>query len=118
MPVQKYNSQAASFGSRDFQRRYEPNFAWCNIVSATLMLPGLRGAWLMSSRTEIDDVIDQSGQSRTLTNKNSVTFSVKTLMPYAIIDSVANSEFSRPTEAGLEDFPLGLTIGGWLIQRS
>jgi hypothetical protein len=48
--VQKRNEKLVDLTSADFQRRYEPNFAWGNACSAITLLPGLRGFWPMSAQ--------------------------------------------------------------------
>ena len=45
MQVQISARENAELLSAEFQRRYEPNFAWGNICSNYLSLPGLRSFW-------------------------------------------------------------------------
>lgn len=45
MQTQRRNAQMVDLLAGEFQRRYEPNFAWGNVVSMYLTLPGLVGFW-------------------------------------------------------------------------
>jgi hypothetical protein len=96
--------------SGDFQKRYEPNFAFCNAVSMYQLLPSLRGFWPVSSVNESGSVFDISGQGRTLTN-SSVTFAYGALAPYAAFNGAAY--LCRADEAGTS-ITGGLTLGCWV----
>jgi len=104
----------------DFQRRYEPNFAWKSACSVFACLPGLRGLWPMSSFDENGDAYDLSGQGRTLSYNGNPTYSYADLIPYIDLDGVGDF-LSRADEAGLDitgtesyvGAAKGLTLGGW-----
>jgi hypothetical protein len=96
--------------SGDFQKRYEPNFAFCNAISMYQLLPSLRGFWPMSSVNESGSVFDISGQGRTLTN-SAVIFNYGALAPYATFNGAAY--LYRADEAGTS-ITGGLTLGCWI----
>jgi hypothetical protein len=45
MTTQVFNDEMMNLIATDFQRRYEPNFAWGNVISMYQQLPGLIGFW-------------------------------------------------------------------------
>jgi hypothetical protein len=104
-----------------FQKRYEPNFAWGNVVSMFSMLPGLRAFWPMSAHDN-SSIFDLSGQGRTLT-RNVVSSQWINLFPTGRFDAATTRYLNRATETGLEILGTesntsaayrGLTVGGWL----
>jgi hypothetical protein len=111
MPVQFENKDQVELLSARFQRRSEPQFALANVVSTISMMPQLRGFWPMSSVNESGQVMDLSGQGRTLSNTGTTPFAVSGLAPYASFDG-ATQYLSRADEAGL-DITGALTLGGW-----
>lgn len=95
-----------------FRRRSEPLYAWADVVGAYSMLPHLRGLWLFSSISEVGDVFDASGQGRTLTDDNGLTYVVDpTLANVGVFDPANSDRLFRPTEPGLE-ITGGITFGG------
>lgn len=75
-----------------------------------LLLPNLRAYWPFSSADENDNVLDVSGQGRTLTPNGGVVRSITAgFIPYADFDAV-NDYYARADEAGL-DFTTALTVG-------
>lgn len=108
-----YNAELLQGLRSTYQARYEPNFAWVNALSAFTLLEHQRGFWPMSSVDENLLVYDHSGQSRNLTDNNTVAYDTFNLIPYAAFIS-ANSEFlSRADEAGLS-ITGALTLGCWV----
>lgn len=82
------------------------------IAAALQLLPELRGLWAFSSVNESGNIIDLSGQGRTLTNNGTATRAIlPSGLPYAIYNG-STQYFSRADEAGL-DITGALTIGGW-----
>lgn len=96
----------------EYKALFSPSSAWGDIASNHLLLHGLRGFWPMSSRDEADNVIDLSGQGRTLTNNSATPFILDGLRTYANLDGAADY-LSRADEAGLEP-GAGLTLGCWV----
>ena len=120
MTLQRRNKQMVDLLSADLQARYEPNFAWCNAVSAFSLIPGLRGLWLMSSHDQTGNVYDHSGQGRTLTTVTALS-DYSDLRPEKVFDGT-NDYLYRLDEAGLRITGTnatqtankrGLTMGGW-----
>lgn len=70
-----------------------------SLVGTFLQIPALRGYWSMTSRNESGNVLDFSGQSRTLTNNSATAFGVDGIVSYAKGDGSADY-LSRPDEAG------------------
>ena len=84
-----------------------------DLVSAHLLLPGLRGFWPMSSIDETGLVYDLSGQGNHLTNNNGATFGVTGRhVPYVEFDGV-NQSLSRTDDDGLDVSP-NITVGCWV----
>lgn len=110
---QTRNSQLVDLLSGELQPRYEPNFAWGQ-ASGFLLASQLRGHWNMASVDNTGAVYDQTGQGRTLTNNNTVTFGLQTLFPHATFVSTNNEYLSRADEAGL-DITGNLWLGCWVI---
>lgn len=105
----------------DFQRRYEPNFAWCNAVAGISLLPGLRGFWPMGVHNSSGNAIDHSGLGKTLTYNGNPLYKYAGLYPYIEFDDTGDF-LSRVDEAdldilGTEAYVVtaqrGLTFGGW-----
>lgn len=105
----------------DFQPRYEPNFAWKSLISTTLALPGLRGAWCASNASEGGDMPDLTGQGRELSYQGDPEFGHENLISYVYYDGTGDYH-DRADEAGLdiigtetyiEAGSRGLTLGGW-----
>lgn len=92
-----------------------------------LGLPALRGMWLAGDATQAGDVLDHSGQARTLTyNGNPAIDLLDNQVPYYALDGTGDF-FSRPHEAGLyvsgaEGYVAGalrgLTVGGWFYANA
>lgn len=86
--------------------------AYGQYLSACMALPELRGLWGFSSVNESGNVLDLSGQGRTLTNNGAAVRGITaTGVPYALLNG-STQYFSRADEAGL-DITAGLTVGGW-----
>lgn len=109
--TQKYSAESVENLATAFPRRNENSFAWGNVISYYLGLPQLRGFWPMSSVNENGNVLDFSGQVRTLTNNGTTPFAVYSLQSYANLDG-ATQYFSRADEAGLK-ITGAITFGGW-----
>lgn len=77
----------------------------------TSILPQTRGAWNFAYVNESGNLLDHSGQARTLTAAGSPTFAVDTYMPYATLDG-STQYFSRADEAGF-DITGNLTQLSW-----
>lgn len=132
MAIQKRNDELVDLLAADFQRRYEPQFAWANVCSMFQLLPGLRGFWPMSAVSATPAVIDLSGNLRTLTYNGDPIFGLdlttaRSLAPYIRFDGTGDY-LSRADEGGLDitgtetyfasqattaGAARGLTLGGW-----
>ena len=76
------------------------------------LLPELRGLWTAGNVNESGNLIDISGQGRTLTNNGTTPRAVyNNLVPYCDFNGTTQY-FSRADEAGL-DITGALTFGGW-----
>jgi len=96
---------------RDLNTR-ESGYTMGDLIGAVLGFPGLRAFWPMSSVNESGNVLDLSGQGRTLTNNNAAPRAVhRDLIPYVSFNG-ATQYLSRADEAGL-DITGALTIGIW-----
>lgn len=115
MPLQDYQVGSTDLNSAVFQRRYEPNFAWGNVMSHMLQIPYQRALWNFASRDENNQFLDLSGQGRILTNTNSYATNLSGLAPY--VDMAAGGGIRRADEAGL-DLTSYMTIGGWFWMDS
>jgi len=92
------------------------------LVSPIMALPGIRGAWPLSSFDDVGDAYDVSGQGRTLTNNNAVGYGYEGVIPYALFSDGAPPEYlSRADEPGLDvsgaeavvvPGAKGMTVGG------
>ncbi len=82
-------------------------------VGHYLLLPELRGLWAMSSVNESGNVLELSGQGRTLTNNNAAPRGIDAdgIVPYVNLNG-SNQYLSRADEAGL-DVTGALTLGAW-----
>ena len=116
------NAQLIDPLSGEFQRRYEPNFAWKSACSAVMALPGLRGFWPMSAFESGGNAFDQSGNGRTLTYNGNPTYNYDGLAPYIDLDGTGDY-LSRADEAGLDILGTeayinaterGLSMGIWI----
>lgn len=69
MTTQVFNDELMNLIATDFQRRYEPNFAWGNVMSFYQQLPGLIGFWPGSIGTTANSgfLRDMSGSEMHLT---------------------------------------------------
>lgn len=95
----------------DFQKRYEANFSFAKAASVHLMLPQLRGYWPFTSVNESGNVLDLSGQARTLTNNGTTPFGTNILAAYADLDGT-DDRFNRADEAGFA-ITSSISFGGW-----
>lgn len=110
--------------SADFQRRYEPNFAWKSAASQFLGLPGLRGFWSLGAFDGTGDAIDLSSNGRLLTLNGNPEYAYSELYPFCDFDGTGDY-FARADEAGLDITgsetyvtlqQRGLTMGGWFAR--
>ena len=121
MTIQNQNDPMVTLLSGEFQRRYEPNFAWQHACSMFQALPGLRLFVPFSSADENGNAIDLSGQGRTLTYNGGPKYFSNQLEPHVRLDGQGDF-FSRVDEAGLDILGTesyihvslrGLAMGGW-----
>jgi hypothetical protein len=83
-----------------------------SLIDPFLSLPELRGFWPMSSVNESGNVLDLSGQARTLTNNGSAARAVYgDLVSYFDLNG-SGQYLSRADEAGL-DITGAITVLGW-----
>lgn len=122
MPVQQYNDEMIALLTGDFQRRYEPNFAWKSAASSLIGLPGLRGTWTFGDIDAGPSVYNAGGQARGLTVAGNPTFGHDNLVPYCLLDGVGDY-YSRADEAALDitgaetyivPASRGLSMGIWV----
>lgn len=126
MTQQIKNSQATGLQGTHYQPRLDVGRTLGRAVSLHQYLPGLRGFWPVSSIDSSGNLIDLSGQSRTLTLTGTPTFQLdKTLLhlfPMAILNG-STDYFTRADEAGLDILGTesyigstanGLTLGIWV----
>ena len=115
------NARTVAAVASDFQKTYDPAFAWKTAVNAVLALPGLRGCWTMSAFDSAGAAQDQSGHGHVLTYAGNPTYNVVGLAPYIDFDG-AGDYLWRADEADLDITGLetyvpaarrGLTFGGW-----
>jgi len=71
-----------------------------DVIGCVFSFPCLRGCWLMSGVTAIGNVIDRSGQGRTLVNTD-ITFGMDGFLPYAAFNGLT-AELERADEPGLD----------------
>jgi hypothetical protein len=101
---------------RDMNTR-ESGYTMGDLIGSILGFPELRGFWPMSSVNESGNVMDISGQARTLTNNNAAPRAVhNNLIPYVSFNGTTQY-LSRADEAGL-DITGALTIGGWVYYNA
>lgn len=82
------------------------------VLAEYLALPELRALWPMSSVNEAGNVLDASGQGRTLTNNGGAArFVTAAGMPFINFNG-SNQYLSRADEAGLS-ITGAFTVGGW-----
>ncbi len=119
--MQERNDEMTKTLGADFQRRYEPNFAWKSACSAHQALPGLRGFWPMSSFDESGDASDLSGLGLTMSYNGSGLYNFQSLAPYVYLDG--NDYLERNDAAvlritGTESYVAaaarGVTLGAWV----
>jgi len=97
---------------RDVNTR-ESGYTMGDLIGSILGFPELRGFWPMSSVNESGNIMDISGQARTLTNNNAAARAVhNNLIPYVSFNGTTQY-LSRADEAGL-DITGALTLGGWV----
>lgn len=97
---------------RDMNTR-ESGYTMGDLIGSILGFPELRAFWPMSSVNESGNVLDISGQARTLTNNNAAARAVhRDLIPYVSFNGTTQY-LSRADEAGL-DITGALTIGQWI----
>lgn len=94
------------------QFRNEPNFAWGQ-AGGFALFSQVRAFWPISSVNEAGNVYDTSGQGRTLTNTNAVTFGLQTLIPYSAFVGASSQRLTRADEAGL-DITSDIFTGCWV----
>lgn len=114
------NNELVQLLAGDFQRRYEPNFAWVNACACISALPGLRGFWPMSTFDSNADAYDQSGHGHTLTAMNTPQYVYWMLAPFV---SLASGDYLRRldeadldiigTETYVPTAWRGIALGGW-----
>lgn len=111
----------------DFQKRYEPNFAFAQAIGMLQMFPGVVGIWPGSVTDGAGQMVDVSGNGNHLTNNNAATFNAASdgLVPYVNIIAALSQYFSHLDGApfditGTEGFIgnvtgdiSGLTMGCW-----
>jgi len=122
--IQKRNAEMIGILSADFQRRYEANFHFGQACAMYQALPGLRGFWPCSSFDAQGNLIDLSGQGRTLTYAGTPDFYSSAYRPLPIVHfDGTNDYFYRPDEPGLSitgtesvvnAVHKGLTFGCWV----
>lgn len=90
----------------------ENGFTMGDVIGTLQMFPELRGFWPLSSVNESGNLLDLSGQGRTLTNGGTTPRALlNNIVPYATLNG-ASQYFSRADEAGL-DITGNLTLGAW-----
>jgi len=108
--------------SGEFQRSYDPNFAWKTSIAAIECLTGLRGLWPTSTFNEAGNAYDLSEQNRILTYNGNPTYSYDGLAPYLALDGTGDY-LSRADEVGLDILGTetyvataerGLSMGIWV----
>ena len=125
--VQRRPDELIDILTADFQRRYEPNFAWKSAVSQFLAIPALVGFWPMSAArvdNAIDRARDMAGGAYHLVDNNGVRFGFDDLAPYA--EFLGTNEYLSRADGGIADWADitgvetyvvpkqgGLTGGGW-----
>ena len=122
MAIQQLNAEMVDLLRAYFQDRNEPNFAMRAAVSPFFAFPGLRGLWRAGNRNGVANLVDLSGQSRTLTDNNTVVTGVTgNILTRDNFDGT-NQFYSRADEAGLSITGLethmgptrrGLCFGWW-----
>lgn len=83
-----------------------------SVFTSSLLLPRLRAFWPTSSVFPNGDLVDLSGQARTLVNNNTVGYGVENLVTYATLNGTTHW-FS--SSSGLWNRVTGaITFGGWV----
>lgn len=101
---------------RDLNTR-ESGYTMGDLIGSVLGFPELRAFWPMSSVNESGNVLDLSGQGRTLTNNNAAPRAVhRDLIPYVSFNGTTQY-LSRADEAGL-DITGALTVVGWFYHNA
>ncbi len=133
MAIQKRNDELVSLLTPDFQKRYEPQFAWGNACAMIQQLTGLRGFWPMSAVDASGNVQDQSGHGHHLTYNGTIRFRQdtgtygRTVAACARFDGtgdylsradeadldVTGTEAFHVSQASVDGAAMGLTLGGW-----
>ena len=99
--VQIRNADLVDLLRADFQHRNEPNFAMRAAVSPLFAFPGIRGIWRAGNRDANADLMDLSGQGRTLADNNTVeTGVVNNTLTRDDFDGT-NQFYDRADEPGL-----------------
>ena len=118
--TQERNPEMVDLLTADFQRRYEPNFAWGNISSNYLQVPGLRGYWPFSAIDGSGNAVDLA-QGNNFTNNNACVYYKRDLAPYIEFSgannlSAANAAWNQiiGNEAYINSNIQGLTIAAWV----
>jgi hypothetical protein len=111
MPLQKLNSDLVGLLSTYFPENSDPGFCWPRMYGAAMGIPRLRGYWPFTSVNESDNVLDVSGQDRTLTNNGTATFDYTYLAAHGVLNG-SSQYFSRATETGI-DLTNGAFFAGW-----
>ena len=86
----------------DFQRSYDPAFAWKTATAAVLALPGLRGFWPMSAFHWSGAARDQSGLSWSLAYNGALTYNAAGLIPYIEFVPATSDYLSQADNANLD----------------
>ena len=128
---QPANSSQIDGLSSQFQRRWEPVYHWRSLCSMLQGLPGLRGAWSMSSiahaQPEVRDLSANGNHLQAAAALANVTFGhdPTRVVPIAYFGGGANQYLFRAdggvgnwadilgTEAYIVAAQRGLTMGGW-----
>lgn len=132
MATQVRNADMVDLLSTDFVDRNESAYAWKSAVSALVALPGVRGAWPMSSiayaQPECLDVSGNGNHLQAAAALGNVTFGqdpTPGLAQIAIFGGAANQYLTKAdggagnwadilgTEAYIAAANNGMTLGGW-----
>lgn len=120
--MQKKNAELETLMKSWAQPRFDPGRSFSVAMSAHLGLPGLRGFWPGSGILSSGNLVDASGQGRTLTYNGNPTIGLDNIMPYLDLDGTGDF-WSRADEADLDIVGTeayiasalrGLTIGAWV----
>lgn len=125
--IQLRPDEKFALDSSEFQRRAEPNFAWKSAVSSTMVLPGLRAGWSMSTifvDAQDNPLIADLGNDFHLSLNNNPTFGNDGLAPYMETDGATEYAYyvDHPSfdiqadvagEPWIASADRGITLGGW-----